>query len=73
MYANPSTLKKFIEVLSTDKLDERSVTLPIEPMYKVVAMNPQVAVGVTGLRIVQKATGGLAMWPIVYVRKEHVR
>ena len=73
MYVNVSTLKKFVEIMNTSKIDERTVTLPIKPMYKVVAMNPQVAVGLTGLRCILKAGGGLAMWPIVYIKKEHVR
>ena len=73
MYVNVSTLKKFVEIMNTSKIDERTVTLPIKPMYKVVAMNPQVAVGLTGLRFILKAGGGLAMWPIVYIKKEHVR
>ena len=73
MYVNVSTLKKFVEIMSASKIDERTVTLPIKPMYKVVAMNPQVAVGLTGLRCILKAGGGLAMWPIVYIKKEHVR
>ena len=73
MYVNVSTLKKFIDVMNTPNFDERTVTLPIKPMYKVVAMNPQIAVGMTGLRCILKAGGGLSMWPIVYIRKEHVR
>ena len=73
MYVNPSTMRKFIEVMNSSKIDERTVTLPIKPMFKVVAMNPQVAVGVTGLRCILKAGGGLAMWPVVYIKKEHVR
>ena len=73
MYVNVSTLKKFVEIMNTSKIDERTVTLPIKPMYKVVAMNPQVAVGLTGLRCILKAGGGLAMLPIVYIKKEHVR
>lgn len=73
MYVNPSTMRKFIEVMNSTKIDERTVTLPIKPMFKVVAMNPQVAVGVTGLRCILKAGGGLAMWPVVYIKKEHVR
>ena len=73
MYTNVSTMKKFIEIMKLSKIDERIVTLPIKPMYKVVAMNPQVAVGLTGFRCILKAGGGLAMWPIVYIKREHIR
>ena len=66
-------MKKFIEIMNSSKFDEKPVTLPIKPMYKVVAMNLQIAVGLTGLRCILKAGGGLAMWPIVYIKKEHVR
>ena len=40
-------------------------------MYKVVYLNPQVTVGITGLRYIQKA-GGLSTWPVIYMKKEHV-
>ena len=70
MYINPATLKKFIELIKNKKVDERSVSLPIKPMYKVVH-NPQVTVGITGLRHIQKA-GGLSTWPVIYMKKEHV-
>ena len=71
MYINPVTLKKFIELIKTKKVDEKSISLPIKPMYKVVYLNPQVTVGITGLRHIQKA-GGLSAWPVIYVKKEHL-
>ena len=71
MYINPAMLKKFIELIKTKKVDEKSISLPIKPMYKVVYLNPQVTVGITGLRHIQKA-GGLSAWPVIYVKKEHV-
>ena len=37
----------------------------------VVYLNPQVTVGITGLRHIQKA-GGLSTWPVIYMKKEHV-
>ena len=40
-------------------------------MYKVVYLNPQVTIGMTGLRHIQKA-GGLSAWPVINVKKEHV-
>ena len=55
MYINPATLKKFIELIKNKKVDEKSVNLPIKPMYKVVYLNPQVTVGITGLRHIQKS------------------
>ena len=71
MYINPATLKKFIELMKNKKVDEKSVSLPIKPMYKVVYLNPQVTVGITGLRHIQKA-GGLSTWQVIYMKKEHV-
>ena len=71
MYINPATLKKFIELIKNKKVDEKSVSLPIKPMYKVVYLNPPVIVGITGLRHIQKA-GGLSTWPVIYMEKEHV-
>ena len=70
MYINPATLKKFIEVIKNKKVDEKSVSLPVKPMYKVVYLNSQVTVGITGLRHIQKA-GGLSTWPVIYMKKEH--
>ena len=70
MYINPATLKKFIELIKK-VLGEKSVSLPVKPMYKVVYLNPQVTVGITGLRHVKKA-GGLSTWPVIYMKKEHV-
>ena len=71
MYINPATLKKFIELIKNKKVEEKSVSLPIKPMYKVVYLNPQVTVGITGLGHIQKA-GGLSTWPVIYMKKEHV-
>ena len=71
MHINPATLKKFIELIKTKKVDEKSISLPIKPMYKEVYLNPQVTVGIMGLRHIQKA-GGLSAWPVIYVKKEHV-
>ena len=68
MYINLATLKKFIELIKNKKVDERSISLPIKPMYKVVY---QVTVGITGLRHTQGA-GGLSTWPVIYMKKEHV-
>ena len=72
MYINLATLKKFIELIKNKKVDEKSVSLPIKPMYKVAYLNPQVTVGITGLRHIQKA-GGLSTWLVIYMKKEHVR
>ena len=63
--------KKFNELIKNKKVDEKSISLPIKPMYKVVYLNPQVTVGITGLRHIQKA-GGLSTWPVIYMKKEHV-
>ena len=72
MYTNANTLKKYIEMFNKKQIDEKLVTLPIKPMYKIVALNPQMTVGITGLRCIQKGGFGLSMWPIVYIKKEHV-
>ena len=71
IYTNPTTLRKFIEVLSNEEVDEKSVSLPIYPMSKVVINNPQVTVGISGIRHIQRG-GGLALWPVLYIKKEHV-
>ena len=63
--------KKFIELIKNKKVDEKSVSLPIKPMYQVVYLNPHVTVGITGLRHIQKA-GGLSTRPVIYMKKEHV-
>ena len=72
MYINPATMKKFIDVIRSGEVNEKLVSLPIKPMYKIVCLNPQMTVGITGLRCIQKFGGGLNVWPIIYVKKEFV-
>ena len=65
-------MKKFIEALKNKEVTTQSVSLPFAPMSKVIASNPRIVIGVSGVRHIQRAAG-LSMWPVFYVSKEQAR
>ena len=65
-------MKKFIEAFKNKEVLSRSVSLPFAPMSKVIASNPRMVIGVSGVRHIQRAAG-LSVWPVFYVSKEQVR
>ena len=65
-------MKKFIEAFKNKEVSSRSVSLPFAPMSKVIASNPRMVIGVSGVRHIQRAAG-LSVWPVFYVSKEQVR
>ena len=71
IYPNPATMKKFIEAFK-NKVSSQSVSLPFAPMSKVIASNPRIVIGVSGVRHIQRAAG-LSVWPVFYVSKDQVR
>ena len=72
IYQNASSMKKFVEVLKKGEVDEKSVSIPISPMTKVVATNPRMTLSVTGSRYIQQNGGGYRVLPIYYLAKEYV-
>ena len=62
-------MKKFIEALKKKEMPSQSVSLPFAPMSKVVASNPRIVIGISGVRHIQH-TAGLSVWPVFYVSKE---
>ena len=71
IYPNPATMKKFIEALKNKEVSLPMVSLPFAPMSKVIASNPRIMIGVTGVRHIQR-TAGLSVWPVFYMSKEQV-
>ena len=65
-------MKKFIEAFKNKEVSSRSVSLPFAPMSKVIASNPRIVIGVSGVRHIQRAAG-LSVWPVFYVSKEQVK
>ena len=51
-------MKKFVEALRNNEVDESVISIPISPMTKVVATNPRITLGVTGSRYIQQNGGG---------------
>ena len=72
IYPNPATMKKFIEAFKNKEVTTQSVSLPFTPMSKVIASNPRIVIGVSGVRHIQCATGQ-SVWPVFYVSKEQAR
>ena len=72
IYNNASSMKKFVDALKKNRLDEKIVSIPIKPMSKVVATNPRITVGVTGSRYILQNGGGYGVSPIFFIAKEYV-
>ena len=64
-------MKKFIEALKSKYLSLATASLPFALMSKVIASNPRIMIGVTGVRHIQRAAG-LSVWPVFYMSKEQV-
>ena len=73
LYNNSSTMKKFVHLLKKGKIDEKLISIPIEPMTKVIAVNPRTTIGLTGTRFFYQNGGGYGVTPIFYLEKEYVR
>ena len=71
IYHNAASLQKFVEVLAKGKIDEKTVSIPISPMIKVVSTNPRMIIGVTGSRYIEQ-NGGYRVSPVFYISKEYV-
>lgn len=72
IYTNPSTMKKFVDVLRKKQIDEKAISLPLKPMSKVVATNPRITIGITGSRYILQNGGGYGSSPIFFIAKEYV-
>ena len=72
IYTNPSTMKKFVDMLKKNQIPESLICIPIKPMSKVVATNPRITIGVTGSRFIYQNGGGYGVTPIFYIAKEYV-
>ena len=71
IYNNASSMKKFVEVLAEGTIDEKTVSIPIPPMNKVVSTNPRMVIGLTGSRYIEQ-NGGYRVSPVFYISKEYV-
>ena len=70
IYPNPSTMKKFISKLEKKQLSERSVSIIIKPMRKVISTNPRTVVGITGIRYIHGG-GTYNVQTVIYQAKEY--
>ena len=64
-------MRKFIDALKDGEVPLDSVSLPFTPMHRVICSNPKIIIGISGVRLIQKA-GGLSLWPVFYITKDQV-
>ena len=72
IYTNASSMKKFIDIIQNDQIDESLISIPIKPMSKIISTNPRITIGVTGSRYIRQNGGGYGVSPILYIAKEYV-
>ena len=71
IYTNPSTMKKFVDALKKNEVDEKTVVSAIKPMRKLISTNPNTYFGITGSRYIVNG-GGLGVASVFYVAREFV-
>ena len=59
-------MKKFIDALKKEQIEESTANIMIGPMKKVFTTNPSIIVGVNGLRYIANG-GSFCMSPIFYI------
>ena len=70
IYPNPSTMKKFTDAIQNKEIEESMVTIPIKPMKKIIGTNPQMNIGITGLRYLAGG-GSFNVTPQIYLAKAY--
>ena len=72
IYHNASVMKKFVDALKKNQVDEKTISIPIPPMTKIISTNPRITLGVTGSRYISLNGEGFRVQPILYIGKEYV-
>ena len=70
IYPNPSTMKKFIDAIQRNEIEEAMVNTPVMPMKKIVGTNPPMSIGITGLRYLSGG-GSFNVMPQIYIAKAY--
>ena len=71
VYPNQSTMKKVSDAVKKKEIDEKTIASSVPPIKRVVAVNPRVTFGITGLRYIGSG-GGFGVQTIFYVAKEYM-
>ena len=72
IYHNTSAMKKFVDAIKKKQVDEDDISIPVQPMSKVIAANPRTTFGMTGSRYISQNGRGYRVSPIFYISKEYV-
>ena len=70
IYPNASTMKKFIDAIQRNEIEEAMVNTPVMPMKKIVGTNPPMSIGITGLRYLSGG-GSFNVTPQIYIAKAY--
>ena len=71
VYPNQSTMKKVSDAVKKKEIDEKTIASLVQPIKRVVAVNPRITFGITGLRYIGSG-GGFGVQTIFYVAKEYM-
>ena len=71
VYPNQSTMKKVLDAVKKNQIDEKSIASIVQPIKRVVAVNPRITFGITGIRYIGSG-GGFGVQTIFYVAKEYM-
>ena len=71
VYPNQSTMKKVSDAVKKREIDEKTIASLVQPIKRVVAVNPRITFGITGLRYIGSG-GGFGVQTIFYVAKEYM-
>ena len=71
VYPNQSTMKKVSDAVKKKEIDEKTIASLVPPIKRVVAVNPRITFGITGLRYIGSG-GGFGVQTIFYVAKEYM-
>ena len=71
VYPNQSTMKKVSDAVKKKEIDEKTIASLVPPIKRIVAVNPRITFGITGLRYIGSG-GGFGVQTIFYVAKEYM-
>ena len=71
VYPNQSTMKKVSDAIKKKEIEEKTIASLVQPIKRVVAVNPRITFGITGLRYIGSG-GGFGVQTIFYVAKEYM-
>ena len=64
-------MKKVSDAIKKNEIEEKTIASLVQPIKRVVAVNPRITFGITGLRYIGSG-GGFGVQTIFYVAKEYM-